>query len=104
MGPSREIVLPSYPLLLAMAACVAAIMLAGCETDRTDHALQPLSPQMLALLEQKHMPIDSPILIRLFKKESEVEVWKPDTFGHFALRKTYPICRWSGELGPKTRE
>ncbi len=105
MGPSREIVLPSYPLLLAMTACLAVIMLAGCETDRPmDRALQPLSPQMLALLEQKHMPIDSPILIRLFKKESEVEVWKPDTFGHFALLKTYPICRWSGELGPKTRE
>src|SRR6266498_3249595 len=105
MGPAREIVLPSYPLLLAMTACLAVIMLAGCETDRPmDRALQPLSPQMLALLEQKHMPIDSPILIRLFKKESEVEVWKQDTFGHFALLKTYPICRWSGELGPKTRE
>jgi murein L,D-transpeptidase YafK len=105
MGLSREIVLPSYPLLLPMAACVAAIMLAGCETDRSiDRALQPLSSQMLALLEQKHMPIDSPILIRLFKKESEVEVWKQVTEGHFALLKTYPICRWSGELGPKTRE
>jgi murein L,D-transpeptidase YafK len=80
-------------------------MLAGCETDRpVARALQPLSPQMLARLEQKHMPIDSPILIRLFKEESEVEVWKQDTSGRFALLKTYPICRWSGELGPKTRE
>ncbi len=67
-------------------------------------ALQPLSPQMLAELEQKHMPMDSPILIRLFKEESEIEVWKQDTSGRFALLKTYPICRWSGELGPKTRE
>jgi murein L,D-transpeptidase YafK len=59
---------------------------------------------MLAQLEQKQMPVDSPILIRLFKEESEVEVWKQDTSGHFALLKTYPICRWSGELGPKTRQ
>jgi murein L,D-transpeptidase YafK len=59
---------------------------------------------MLTRLEQKHMPIDSPILIRLFKEESEIEVWKQDTVGHFALLKTYPICRWSGELGPKIRE
>src|SRR5438046_3524657 len=80
-------------------------MLAGCETDRTvARALQPLSPQMLAQLEQKHMLIDSPILIRLFKEESEIEVWKQDTSGHFALLKTYPICRWSGELGPKIKE
>ncbi len=26
------------------------------------------------------------------------------TSGRFALLKIYPICRWSGELGPKTRE
>jgi murein L,D-transpeptidase YafK len=92
-------------LLLALAACAAAIVLAGCETDSPlTRALKPLSPQMLAQLEQKHMPIDSPILIRLFKEESEIEVWKQDTSGHFALLKTYPICRWSGELGPKIRE
>ena len=24
--------------------------------------------------------------------------------GHYALLKTYPICRWSGELGPKIKE
>ena len=92
-------------LLVALIAYAASIALAGCQTDvRLSRALQPLSPQMLAQLEQKHMPIDSPILIRLFKEESEVEVWKQDTSGRFALLKTYPICRWSGDLGPKTRE
>jgi murein L,D-transpeptidase YafK len=59
---------------------------------------------MLAQLDQKHMPKESPILIRLFKEESEIEVWKQDASGRFALLKTYPVCRWSGELGPKTRE
>ena len=96
---------PPRMRLLLLAACAAAIVLAGCETDSPlTRALKPLSPQMLAQLEQKHMPIDSPILIRLFKQESEIEVWKQDTSGHFALLKTYPICRWSGELGPKIRE
>ncbi len=96
---------PHTSWLSALIACAAAILLAGCETDRTvARALQPLSPQILAELEQRHMLIDSPILIRLFKEESEIEVWKQDTSGHFALLKTYPICRWSGELGPKTRE
>jgi murein L,D-transpeptidase YafK len=92
-------------LLLALAACAAAIVLAGCETDSPiARALKPLSPQLLAQLDQRHMPKESPILIRLFKEESEIEVWKQDTSGRFALLKTYPICRWSGELGPKTRE
>jgi murein L,D-transpeptidase YafK len=31
-------------------------------------------------------------------------VWKQDRSGRFALLKTYPICRWSGELGPKIKE
>lgn len=50
------------------------------------------------------MSSESPILIRIFKEESEVEVWKQDRSGQMALLKTYPICRWSGELGPKIRE
>jgi murein L,D-transpeptidase YafK len=31
-------------------------------------------------------------------------VWKQKRDGRFALLKTYPICRWSGELGPKIKE
>jgi murein L,D-transpeptidase YafK len=50
------------------------------------------------------MPRESPILVRIFKEESELEVWKQDAEGKFALLKTYPICRWSGELGPKIKE
>ena len=56
---------------------------------------------MLASIEQKGMPKDSPILVRIFKEESELEVWKQDTTGHFQLLKVYPICRWSGDLGPE---
>lgn len=45
----------------------------------------------------------SPVLIRIFKAESQLEVWmrKGDTFEHFA---TYPVCHWSGTLGPKIKE
>ena len=50
------------------------------------------------------MDLHSPILVRLFKQEAELEVWKQDRSGRFALLKTYPICRWSGDLGPKVRE
>jgi len=50
------------------------------------------------------MPKESPILVRIFKEEAELEVWKQDAAGRYALLKTYPICRWSGELGPKIKE
>ncbi len=85
-------------------------MLAGCETDGVDlsalsaKALKPLSPAMVVELERKHMPKESPILVRLFKEEAELEIWKQDDSGRLALLATYPICRWSGELGPKVKQ
>ncbi len=94
--------------LMASAVFAGALALAGCDTDGVyqlpTRAMKELSPQMLALLDEKHMPKDSPILIRLFKEESELEVWKKDTTGRYELLKVYPICRWSGDLGPKVRE
>jgi murein L,D-transpeptidase YafK len=66
--------------------------------------MRPLSERMLADIEKRNMTKESPILVRIFKEESELEVWKEDKTGRFALLRTYPICRWSGELGPKTKQ
>jgi murein L,D-transpeptidase YafK len=94
--------------LLASAAIAAAIALAGCNTESTPAVggrhMQPLSERMLADIDEKNMAKESPILVRIFKQESELEVWKEDKTGRFALLKTYPICRWSGDLGPKIRQ
>src|SRR5437016_868406 len=93
--------------LMAPAAIAAAMALAGCQTDGVsipERALKPLSSEMVTELERKHMPKETPILVRLFKQEAELELWKQDESGRFALLKTYPICRWSGELGPKIKE
>jgi murein L,D-transpeptidase YafK len=93
--------------LLASAAIAATLVLAGCDTDNPSpslRSLQPLSATMVADIEQKNMSKESPILVRLYKEESELEVWKEDRNGDFALLKTYPICRWSGELGPKIKQ
>src|SRR3954454_23025637 len=100
---------PLVRALLASAALAAAVALAGCDTDNANPALsakakQPISPKTLSEMAQKNMSKESPILIRLFKQESELEVWKQDSSGRFALLHTFPICRWSGDLGPKVRE
>ena len=42
-------------------------------------ATKELPPQLLSLLPQRNMPKRSPILVRIFKEESELEVWKQDT-------------------------
>ena len=89
--------------MLALAAA-----LGGCETDDLAQvgarALKPLPAALAAEIDKRNMPRESPILVRIFKEEAELEVWKQDAEGKFALLKTYPICRWSGELGPKVKE
>ena len=69
-----------------------------------EKATRELSPELLSLLRQKRMPKHSPIILRVFKEEAELEVWKQDSTGRFQILKTYPICRWSGDLGPKMHE
>jgi len=65
---------------------------------------QPLSKDALMLLGKKGMTAEAPIYIRIFKEESELEVWKQRDDGRFYHFKTYPICNWSGDLGPKLRQ
>ena len=96
-------------VLVTSAALTAGVLLAGCNSDEVSlasnaKANQPVSPKLIAAMTEKDMDLQSPILVRLFKEEAELEVWKQDRSGHFALLKTYPICRWSGDLGPKVRE
>jgi murein L,D-transpeptidase YafK len=97
---------PFWRVLMASAALAASVALTGCQTDGVDlaRAMTPLSPRMLAMFDEKGMAKESPILARVFKEESELEIWKQDNTGRFALLKTYPICRWSGELGPKIKQ
>jgi len=94
--------------LFASAVLAAALTLGGCfgeeGYDIPSRAMKQLSPEMLALQQKNDMPQDSPILVRIFKEESELEVWKQNASGRYALLKVYPICRWSGDLGPKVKE
>ncbi len=95
--------------LITSAALAAGVLLTGCNSDEISLATnakanQPVPPKLLADMVAKDMDLNSPILVRLFKQEAELEVWKQDRSGRFALLKTYPICRWSGDLGPKVRE
>jgi murein L,D-transpeptidase YafK len=89
-------------------AFAAALMPVTCLGENSSQlparATQELPLELLSLLRQKRMPKHSPILVRIFKEEAELEVWKQDNTGHFDLLKIFPICRWSGDLGPKLHE
>jgi murein L,D-transpeptidase YafK len=95
--------------LITSAALAGGVLLAGCNSDEISlannaKANQPVPPKLVADMAAKDMDLQSPMLVRLFKQEAELEVWKQDRSGRFGLLKTYPICRWSGDLGPKVRE
>jgi len=101
----RATTLRALVLTAAFAAALTPVTCLGEDSNRLPaKATKELPPELLSLLQQKNMPKHSPILVRLFKEEAELEVWKQDTTGRFQLLKTYPICRWSGDLGPKLHE
>jgi murein L,D-transpeptidase YafK len=54
-------------------------------------------------LAAKGMRAGSPVMIRIFKAESQLELWV-QVDDRFELFATYPICTWSGKLGPKLQE
>lgn len=83
---------------LAVSGCVSSML------DVDGKATQPIPAALTAEMSRKSMSPSAPILVRIFKHESELEIWKQDSTGKFALLKTYPMCRWSGSLGPKKRE
>jgi murein L,D-transpeptidase YafK len=101
----RATVVRALLLATALAAALTPVTCLGVDSNQLPtRATKELPPALLALLRQKKMPKHSPILVRIFKEEAELEVWKQDTSGHFELLKIFPICRWSGDLGPKLHQ
>jgi murein L,D-transpeptidase YafK len=101
---------PKSAIRIAAATAVCALALAGCSAenfafgpDGNKKHLRAISPQTMALMQEKGMSKDSPILLRIYKEESELEIWKKTTAGRYELLKKFPICKWSGELGPKIK-
>ena len=91
--------------LIALSAA-RALMGSGGGSARIDLSphLRPISVETIFLLGKKGMRTEQPLFIRVFKEESELEVWKQRDDGMFHHFRTYPICVWSGELGPKITE
>ena len=94
---------------LVLTAAIAATLtpctcLGEVSNELPTKATKEVSPELLSLFRERKMPKHSPILVRIFKEESELEVWKQDATGHFQILKIFPICRWSGDLGPKLYE
>ncbi|WP_430514121.1 L,D-transpeptidase family protein [Pannonibacter phragmitetus] len=101
--------IPGRKVIRLAGALAVATLLAGCQSGDDYVAFGPkhlreVRPAIKAKFTELKMDAKSPILIRIFKEESTLEVWKQNREGRFALLQTYEICKWSGELGPKIKE
>ena len=66
---------------MTSAVLAGGVLLAGCNSDEISlasnaKANQPVPPKLVGDMTEKDMDLQSPILVRLFKQEAELEVWK----------------------------
>ncbi len=80
----------------------AALGLSGCLG--TPKHLTPLSDETKALLTEKGLSPGAAMFVRIFKQDAQLEVWLQQASGTYVQFKSYNICYWSGDLGPKQRE
>lgn len=86
--------------LLAGLILLATAPVIGANNPSSVHrTLVELAPT----LRQYGFRLGAPLLVRVFKLESQLEVWLAKN-GRFELFRIYPICMYSGGLGPKLRE
>ena len=83
-------------LVMALGAC------SGIKPGNAK-AMQPLKEATVSRLKSMGSDPGKGMMIRIFKQSSELEVWKETAQG-YKLFKTYEICAWSGDLGPKIKE
>lgn len=87
---------------------VACLFLGGCMPSymaKINNIRTEKMPMMERELAAAHFEPGAPLYIRIFKKEAVLETWMRDSYtGRYKPYKTWPICTYSGGLGPKLRE
>jgi murein L,D-transpeptidase YafK len=92
---------------ISIAAVAVALAALSCgdlpPEERIRQADERTDEQLGDALASQGLDVGHPIFIRIFKEESELEIWLEGGDG-FELLRTYPVCYFSGHLGPKLRE
>lgn len=88
---------------ISAAAAVAVIVYPRSEPVRLEDVKERRLEGVRASLSEAGFSLGAPVFVRIFKETKELELWLRRG-PSFALYKTFPICAWSGTLGPKLRE
>jgi murein L,D-transpeptidase YafK len=102
---------PKFRLRMLLSLLLAASLFFGvafykryaAPSPALQTALRERTPDVEAQLERIGVSLGTPVYIRIFKQEAELELWVQKGAA-YQLFQTYPICKMSGTLGPKQRE
>ncbi|MCI5142494.1 MAG: 2-dehydro-3-deoxyphosphooctonate aldolase [Candidatus Electrothrix sp. ATG1] len=72
-------------------------------TPKAERLMTRAEPRVKKELARKGMRLGQPVFMRIFKLSKQLELWLYSR-GKFRLFKTYPICSYSGYVGPKLAE
>jgi murein L,D-transpeptidase YafK len=79
-----------------LSAAGGLLLLAACEGPggTSDYrAFAPIPKETLDLMAGDGTTKSAPVLIRTYKKEAELELWKQAKDGRYVKLKTFPMCR-----------
>ena len=71
---------------------------------RAEAAAARVRPALERDLAARGLAFGAPVFVRVFKREAQLELWLRARDGAYRLFRTYPVCAFSGELGPKRRQ
>lgn len=74
------------------------------QSNRAQSAEARVKPALERDLRKLGLRFGAAVFMRIFKREKELELWVEGNQHRFVLFRTYPICTYSGGLGPKQRE
>jgi murein L,D-transpeptidase YafK len=108
MSHSTEMRLTRSQFIAAclMFAATPAALAAVPASARSEAAVTRVRPRLEADLTKRGLKIGAPVFIRIFKEPAILELWlqKDANSPKFERFKTYPICKFSGTIGPKLKE
>jgi murein L,D-transpeptidase YafK len=95
----------AFPLPSTAAATAAPLTQQDAlpTTPKADRLMTQAEPRVKKELARKGMRLGQPVFMRIFKLSKQLELWLYNR-GKFRLFKTYPICSYSGYVGPKLAE
>jgi murein L,D-transpeptidase YafK len=74
-------------------------------TQRLASVKERCEQRVQAELQSRGLELGSPVFIRIFKEELELELWlQPRPGAAYLLHRRWPIAAMSGQLGPKQKE